>query len=535
MQLTNRLKKVVRLPWSNGPEWRASLAAQGLPLLTGGLLALSFLPAGGPWTPFVTFLPLAFHLSGAQTPLGFNAGLLVAAPAYAVGLSWVVPSLSWRSGLAWPVFLLLVASLALVAGGAVLGAVEWNRRGRTPLPITLAVAWTGLEWGLSVFPAMPFAWLGAGAALAWSPPLASLSELTGASGLTFWTVAVGAGLGVWLRRLLEPGAYPSGVLGRQVALVALMVAPLAFGILRVGSFPLAEPDISVLAVQTGRNPADATDVPPGEWLRHLVELTSRGMDEAGPLEDGDRIDLVVFPEMTTVLDSAAVRQFAQLSRRVGAPILIGAPDQDGGGGWYNAAYLLGEDGVLANPVRKRRLVPGVEAATPLPLRALGLLDHGYRRGGAQPLLKVKNLALSVLVCYDSAFPGLPRQDFAQGAGVVLVLSNDDWIDPQAPFRTTIAYWQHATQGLLRAVELRTGLVQVAATGLTFSVDPLGRMAAPPLPATAVRAVVLPMWSKTTRTIFSLLGDILGPLCCMVLVLVVGAWLLRERTGSRLAG
>ena len=133
--------------------------------------------------------------------------------------------------------------------------------------------------------------------------------------------------------------------------------------------------------------------------------------------------------------------------------------------------------------------------------------------------------VGILICYDVAFPSLARELVARGAEALVVLSNDDWLDPDKPLRTTVAYWQHETLGRLRALENRTPLIQVATTGRTFSVDSRGRrtIAAagdgpPPLePAVAVLRVgtsASPAGFPNQGGFLALIG---------VLALAVGAW------------
>jgi len=51
----------------------------------------------------------------------------------------------------------------------------------------------------------------------------------------------------------------------------------------------------------------------------------------------------------------------------------------------------------------------------------------------------------------------------------VVITNDGW------FQGTPAVWQHRNLSLIRAVENRAPLVQTANTGVTFFVDPYGKI------------------------------------------------------------
>ena len=168
---------------------------------------------------------------------------------------------------------------------------------------------------------------------------------------------------------------------------------------------------------------------------------------------------------------------ADFAAALGEPVLVGAIDKDvsrsGDTLWYNAVFLQSPGENYSRAYRKSRPVPGVEGAGWFPATAFGLTSSGYARGRNPRPLPLAGGAVGAMVCYDSAYGETARALVRGGAEWLAVLSNDDWLDPRRPFRTTWAYWQHATHGRLRAIENRMWLVQVAATGYTFAVSPGG--------------------------------------------------------------
>ena len=190
---------------------------------------------------------------------------------------------------------------------------------------------------------------------------------------------------------------------------------------------------------------------------------------------------------------------------------------------YNAVFLQSPGETLSRAYRKSRPVPGVEGAGWFPGTAFGLANSGYAPGRDPRPLPLAGGAVGAMVCYDSAYGETARALVRGGAEWLAVLSNDDWLDPGRPFRTTWAYWQHATHGRLRAIENRISLIQVAATGYTFAVSPGGRGHDFALDAGEEGAVILTVGRRGAVTLFTRIGDMLGLACFLVLAggLVVG--------------
>ena len=357
-------------------------------------------------------------------------------------------------------------------------------RGRGwPLPVALATCWAGFEWAAAHVPGVSYAWLNAGGSLGWYPVAAAGAELLGARFLTFWTVAVGGVVGVASQRAW---AARGGMEVRPVfLLLGLVMLPLAAGHLRQRTFEGGEVAATAAAVQAGHgDAADGTGELAG-WLEPL-----RALGRENPF------DVAVFPERFLAAPLAepdggrttdAGREVADFAATLGAPLLLGALEAEVDGDdpdtlFYNAAFVQPPGGALSLPYRKGRLVPGVEGTGWFPGAAFGLANRGYAPGRDPRPLPLGDGAVGAMVCYDSAYGPTARALVRGGAQWLAVLSNDDWLDPGQPFRTTWAYWQHATHARLRAIENRISVIQVATTGYTFAMSPGGRASASALDA-----------------------------------------------------
>lgn len=494
-----------------------------LAAVSGLAVGATFSPYGGPVLPFLAFAPLAAALERHSDGVGghfapFRCGFLAAAVAHAIGLYWMVPALSWRTPVAVPLYLLMVVLLGMLAGIACTAAAALRHR-RWPLPLALAACWTGFEWAAAHVPGVSYAWLNAGGSLAWHPAAAAGAEVLGARFLTFWTVAAGGLAGVIAARF---GLTRHGIEARPVLLLLGLVAvPLAAGHIRQRAFREVEAIAVVAAVQAGHGDAGARAA--GElrrWRQPLRELAAT-----------DPFDVAVFPERFLAAPlrepdggaaTVAGREVANLAAALGTPVLSGAMDaqtrNDGRDTlWYNAAFVQAPGEVAGRAYRKSRLVPGVEGAGWLPGAVIGLDNRGYAPGRDPRPLPLGRGTVGAMICYDSAYGETARALVRGGADWLVVLTNDDWLDPGRPFRATWAYWQHATHGRLRAIENRIALVQVATTGYTFAVPPGGGGG----PAHALEpgekgATILSAGRRGALTIFTRIGDVLGLGCFLVL-------------------
>ena len=502
-----------------GPRGRVLAAVSGL------ALGATFSPYGGPILPFMAFAPLGAALErvGGDAPVDrrrrpaapFTLGFVAAAVAHAIGLYWMVPALSWRTSLAVPLYVLMAALLGLLGGTACMAATALRSR-RWPVPVALACCWTGFEWAAAHVPGVSYAWLNAGGSLAWHPAAAAGAEILGARFLTFWTVAVGGMAGVVAGRF---GTARGGARARPAfLLLGIVAAPLATGHLRQRAFEQDEVVATAAAVQAGHADAAAASRELWRWHAPLRDLAGKR-----------RFDVAVFPErfLAAPLRGAdggrstdAGRDVADFAAALDVPVLVGALDAEPGDDgrdtlWYNAAFLQGPADPLPRAYRKVRPVPGVEGTGWFPGTVFGLADRGYAPGRNPRPLPLGGGAVGAMVCYDSAYGETARALVRGGADWLAVLSNDDWLDPGRPFRTTWAYWQHATHGRLRAIENRIPLVQVAATGRTFAVSAGGRGAPSALDPGEKSIAILTVGRRGAVTLFTRIGDVLGLGCFLV--------------------
>ena len=211
-------------------------------------------------------------------------------------------------------------------------------------------------------------------------------------------------------------------------------------------------------------------------LAHYLQLSAQAAASG-------HLDLIVWPETAMPFFFQEQQQYASRIRSFAnahaIPLLMGAPAHDGGlpdtRRIFNRAFLIGSAGQDLGAYDKEHLVPFGEYLPPwLDHPALAMLLQGvgnFAPGVPSHPLRLKELVLGPLICYETIFPEIAQARVDAGAGLLLNISNDAW------FGLTSAPEQHLQLSVLRAVEQGRWLVRATNTGISAFVDPAGRIRA----------------------------------------------------------
>jgi apolipoprotein N-acyltransferase len=516
---------------ATGTGAAAGAAALGGAVASGVLFALAAPPRA--WWPlaFVCLLPLLLALRGrgalARASLGALAGCVAAvgcaAGPAAVGASQYLGLEAWQG---WLVTLAVgqtfgvigFASFALLAGDPRrLGPAEAMARAG----LALAVG----EWlRCEVLSGLP--WLLLAHALAPAPAAARLAGLGGLPLLSLWLGALQAGLaGLAPAGRRRPAAAGLLLLSAAAAAAALVAAPgagpgpghvrpaagpaPAAGALRVA---LVQP---ALAARAWADPARA-----GENLRELAELSRAGVRGRG-------VDLVVWPENSLQVQLPANRHLVDAALATLRPharwLLLGAPRFDAAAPArrFNAAHLFDTHGGAAQVHDKVKLLPFFEYA---PAWWPGARGGDLSPGRAPVLLRVGEVGIGALVCYEVLFPQIAGALVADGAGLLVNVSNDAWFGGAGGAR------QHFAAAVLQALSLARPLLRSTPTGVTAAVDAWGRVAGA-LPEGRAGVLVVDVWPAAAGGA-RLRGERAAWLGLAALAAFSGAAALRRRSRPR---
>lgn len=538
----------------------------GLAILSSVLQVLPF-PIAGPvpvWRTaicWVALAPLLYALLGRTREgreLSVRQGTMLA---YACGVGWylgncywVFPTMYLYGGLARPVAAGILLLFCLYLGlyhalfGAVFGAVRRSRVGRQGALLLLPFVWVAVELARARVTGLPWDLLGI--AQVDNALLTRLAPYTGAYGISFVIAAVNA---LWLVRVsVRERRFTRPVL---TAVGLLIVVGYVFGTRRMGLLPREEAPERAVLVQENLE-VGAANVGPQEsteqLLREFTELSYGssprtillGIPELGGTRSASQKAvegvrelprLVVWPESPAPFeeqDERFRRAMSALARSDFVPVIVGntafEPSSDPGNqrGFElrNRASFVRRDGTLAGHYDKMHLVPFGEY---VPFKRMFffagnlLAEVGtFAPGRERAVFAADGHRYGTFICYESIFADEVRQFVLGGAEVLVNISNDGWYgDSSAP-------WQHLNMVRMRAIENHRWVLRSTNTGVTGSIDPLGRVvaAAPRHVRTAIEA---PFAYEHDVTFYARHGDMFAYLCAAVTTVVLG-WSLWAR-------
>ena len=117
------------------------------------------------------------------------------------------------------------------------------------------------------------------------------------------------------------------------------------------------------------------------------------------------------------------------------------------------------------------------------------------------------------ICYEAIFPNEVRQFAANGAQLLINLSNDGW------FGRSAAPAQHLMMSRVRAVESRRWMLRDTNNGFTVSVDPYGRIVSR-LPTDIRGELEAPYDFRSDITPYVRFGDWLCWLCLIASICIL---------------
>ncbi len=197
----------------------------------------------------------------------------------------------------------------------------------------------------------------------------------------------------------------------------------------------------------------------------------------------------------------------------------------------NSAITLDAEGREVSRYDKIHLVPFGEY---VPGWALPGLVHkitsevgNYVPGSSYPVAKSPGGNIGVFICYEAIVPQLARKLTANGAGVLVNISNDAWYGDSA------AAYQHLEMARLRAIENHRYLLRATNDGLTTLVDPYGRVRQE-IPRYQRLAMPAHFDFETRETFYTAHGDLFAWLCAAVAALMLAIGSVLRKNSMRLS-
>jgi dolichol-phosphate mannosyltransferase len=448
---------------------------------------------------FVALVPFLGCARFAHPRRGFAFGVAFGVGFFGATLSWI----ALFGFLAWSV-LVLGSAAAIGVVGALVPAL-WRPEHPVRSVAGVAALWVVLEAVRGAWPFGGFTWGELGVSQVADPAILPLARILGVWGISFAIVAVDAALLV----AIDAGrARPRRALGALLAAAALVLGPA----LLPGPTGTGRP-VRVALIQVDVRPFRS--LPAAGEDRAVTEAIASLHDTLA----ADPPDLAVWGE--SAIDPGSTgpafwdRVVGPAVRRVGVPTLAGSV-QPGGGGLQNQALAIDGGGAIVGRYAKTHLVPYGEE---VPFRrllgwisALRQIPYDLTPGRTVHVLRIPGLpAIGTPICFENAFPAIDRRMVNEGAGLLVVLTND------ASYGTSAASAQQLQMSRMRAVEDGRWVAHAAVSGISAVVDPTGRVVAERglFDTGILRATIR---SSNERTWYVRLGDRVPVGACAILVL-----------------
>jgi apolipoprotein N-acyltransferase len=438
-------------------------------------------------TPLAFAAPAALWLglAGLGPRRAFLAAFAAGLAAHAAVLHWIyVVTVTYGHA---PPPIGVVAVLALAAWIAlftgILGSAgAWLRARGHAGPFLLAALWAAVDH-LRGFALTGFPWATLGYALHEDRWLRALAPFSGVYGLSFAAALGGSSLAAF-------------ALGRRRAAAAGLVALAALhglgALATAGERGSGGASLRVAVLQ-GNIDQGAKWSP--AWAERTLEIYEGLTRDAAARGAA----LVVWPETAVPgspdVDQDVRRRLADLAREVGAVLVVGAVGLDGYDPvrrvqtgpvrYFDSAFVVDPQGGVGERYDKAHLVPFGEY---VPLRdllgrfvkavATGIASADVTAGAAPRSLLLPALdgaddplPAGVPICYELLFPDLMRRFAADGARLLLAITNDAW------YGRTGAPHQFLAITALRAAESRRWIARAANTGVSALIDERGEVRA----------------------------------------------------------
>ncbi|MDJ0394060.1 apolipoprotein N-acyltransferase [Rhodococcus sp. G-MC3] len=469
---------------------------------------------------------------------GFGYGFLT-------GLGFFVPLLPWIGVYVGPLPWLALAAVESVYIGVfgvvvvILGRSRW-------WPLSVALAWSLVEWLRSSFPFGGFPWgrVAFGQPDGWLLPLASIG---GAPLLSFGVALTGTGL----------AAVVAVATGRRTirGWTAALATTVAASLVAVALIPtLASDDVEVadgtggggstdggrtitVAAIQGSVPRLGLDFNAQRRavLDNHVRETFRLVDDVAAGRT-PKPDLVVWPENASDIDplrnSDAAEEITAASEAIGAPILVGSVLVNADRTTTNSVIVWnGVDGP-GERHDKKIIQPFGEY---LPYRSFFRLFSEYadRAGYFVPgtgngVVHAAGVAVGIATCYEVAFDRALTESVRAGAQFIAIPTNN------ATFGDTEMTYQQLAMSRIRAVEHGRPVIVAATSGISATVSPRGEILQQSdlfVPAALTQRIEL----RDDTTVATDLGAIPEILLCIAAGVFILAAITRGRKTIRESG
>jgi apolipoprotein N-acyltransferase len=442
---------------------------------------------------------------------------------------WVFPVMTGYGGLHWLVAapVTLAAAFAMGLHHALFGllvvliARRSSAGNRRPL-LMAPIFWVAIELLRDRITGFP--WNQLGGSQIDNIPFARMAQTAGVYGLSFAVMLVNSAL---VAALLLRGQR------RKNLLISAVTAAIA---LQIGVFakpPAFSATHQAVLLQENVPLLDQSEWTPRYFDQTISELVKLSV-EAAPRQPDNNPGLIIWPESPApffIADPRLQRWLVAMAQDRNSYLVVGSlgETQETGGRQQllNSALVTDPHGNMVGRYDKIHLVPFGEY---VPFQNLLFFANkltrevgDFARGSQRKVFDLGGTHAGIFICYESVFPEEVREFTANGAQVLINISDDLW------YGETGAPAQHLQMARMRAVENHRWVLLATNNGTTASIDPLGRVVKQ-APRNVRTALVAPFAPQTESTFYSRNGDMFAWACVIISLLAVFVrWRYRAHT------
>jgi apolipoprotein N-acyltransferase len=502
-----------------------TLQTYAFPIISGLMLTAAFPKPEMAWTAWIALIPLFAAIRDLDPGAAFRAGFLAGLAHYLTLIYWLTPTMQTYGGLpvyqAVPLLFLLAAYLSLYIAGFA-GIITMLRLSPGRFLLLAPCLWVSLEY-LRSFLLTGFPWELLGYSQYKHLGIIQMADICGVYGVTF--ILLLANCAVFIGGIHCTGIKWQGfgadrrtAWGSAMLLSVVLMGAWGYGVWRIQSVEPLLHSASLMNTSVIQGNIDQNM----KWDIGLKQLNTLKYIKLSADARKDGPELLVWPETAAPFYFLHERELTNLVLKsiveTRAYCVIGSvafARNRQGHDYYNSAYLIHPDGTIGGRYDKVHLVPFGEY---VPLKKwLPFVEKmvtavgDFKTGRKGETLNIGPHRIGILICYEGIFPELARAAAANGAGLLVNITNDAW------YGRSSAPYQHFSMVVFRAVENRRSLIRSANTGISGFIDPLGRIqGATPLFEEAV--MTRPMPAVGIKTVYTRFGDLFARICAVVTIL-----------------
>ena len=404
-----------------------------------------------------------------------------------------------------PSYLIMTASILLIsiAEGIVftVAFLPFDRLRKTKIPmlVIFSVLYVFAEFLQAHAWELSFPWGRLGTVIASRTTLIQTASLFGSLGVSLIVVFFNALIAETAFALIR-GKNRRRACLCLISAILIFTLNATYGVLRISRVEktrAVSDTVRVAVIQANLGSMTKWDTSLADSIEKYVELSDSVADK--------KPNIYLWPEtaVTTNMSNQNVMTFLKdFAKKRNATLVTGI--FNGEHGEYNALTAIRADGAVPEPYYKRELVPMGEYIPLSDVLSVFVPDNfgNLTAGTEATTLDTSFGKAGGIICYESIYPYVAREDVEAGAEYFLMVSNDSWFDGSAALR------QHLCHAVMRCVENGRDMARAGNTGISAIITSSGKIVKESA-ADTEDVLVADLAASSSRTLYSYVGDLLA--------------------------